>query len=91
MALHGGVPAGRHRPSPRPSFLAALLQPQNRQIMNELECCKNVINVYLDREICLLRGPPPGQQPCGRAWGTMTVAKGRCACLGPELGEGTRQ
>lgn len=43
------------------SFLNALspasLQSQNRQIMNELECCKNmhIINVYLNIEIYIFR------------------------------------
>lgn len=47
------------------SFLAALLQPQNRQIMNELECCKNVINVYLDTEIYILRELSQWAAACG--------------------------
>lgn len=36
-------------------FLTALLQPQNRQIMSELECCKNVVTIYLKVEVYILR------------------------------------
>lgn len=56
------------------SFLAALLQPQNRQIMNELECCKNVINVYLDTEIYILRAFTMGSS-LWRTWVTVTLGQ----------------
>lgn len=52
VALHGCV-MGWEAPSlpkgPVFSFMAALLQPLNRRIVNELECCKNIhiVNVYL--------------------------------------------
>lgn len=78
MALPGFV-TGWEAPSlpqhPVFSFLAAVLQPQNRQIMNELECYKNVINVYLDREIYLLRELSQWAAALWRTWVTTTLGQ----------------
>lgn len=56
------------------NFLATPLQPQNRQIMNELECGKNVhkINVNLDIENKF-------RQPAAlwRTWVILSSVKGR--------------
>lgn len=47
-----GLAASWDGPSLPERPLSPQLQPPNRQIMNELECCKNmhIINVYLDIE-----------------------------------------
>lgn len=77
------------------SFMAAWLQPQNRQIMNDLECCKNIhiINVYLGREIHIFREraftmASSFVEDLGNSY---PWPRERFAYLDPEVGEGTEQ
>lgn len=67
-------------------FMAASVQPQNRQITNELECCKNIHirNVYLDKYIYL-----EGERAFMMASSLVEDRANPYPCLGPEGGEGT--
>lgn len=89
VALHGFV-MGWEAPSlpkgPVFSFMAALLQPLNRQIVNELECCKNIhiVNVYLAIDRYLEHSQWPAASR--RAWVTLTLGQRKgVACLGLRL------
>ena len=91
MALHGFV-VGWEAPSlpkrPDFSFMAALLQPLNRQIVNELECCKNIhiINVYLAIDRYLKGEHSQWPAALWRAWVTLTLGQRKAfACLGLRL------